>query len=68
MTAYACGPIREAQVMDDFSLEDWPDKPPDDLAVMYVVLNGDGFSEAVTLTLAQYGEEVLIRHLAWGRP
>jgi len=54
--------------MDDFSLEDWPDKPPDDLAVMYVVLNGDGFSEAVTLTLAQYGEEVLIRHLAWGRP
>jgi len=57
MIAYATGSIQEAQVMDDFTLEDWPGKQADDLAVVYV-----------TLTLAQHGEEVLIRHLEWGRP
>jgi hypothetical protein len=68
MTAYASGPIREVQVMDEFTLEDWPDMQLEDLAVVYIALNGDSFSEAVRLTLAQYGEEVLIRALVWGRP
>jgi hypothetical protein len=68
MTSYASSPILEAQVMDDFTLEEWPGKQAGDLAVVYVALNGDSFSEAVTLTLAQHGEEVLIRHLEWGRP
>lgn len=68
MTAYASGPIQEAEVMEDFSLEDWPGKRSDDLAVVYVALNGESFSEAVTLTLAQDGENTLIRHLEWGRP
>jgi hypothetical protein len=68
MTAYATGSIQEAQVMDDFTLEDWPGKQTDDLAVVYVALNGESFSEAVTLTLAEYGQEILIRHLVWGRP
>ncbi len=68
MTAYATGSIQEAQVMDDFTLEDWPGKQTDDLAVAYVALNGENFSEAVTLALAEYGQEILIRHLEWGRP
>lgn len=68
MTAYASGSIQEAQVMDDFTLEDWPGKQPGDLAVVYVALNGDSFSEAVTLTLKQHCENILIRHLEWGRP
>jgi hypothetical protein len=57
-----------AQVMDEFTLEDWPGKQANDLAVAYVALNGENFSEAVTLTLAEYGHEILIRHLEWGRP
>jgi hypothetical protein len=69
MTAYGgTGSIQVAQVMDDFTLEDWPGKQADDLAVTYVALNGENFSEAVTLTLAEYGQEILIRHLEWGRP
>ena len=68
MTAYGAGWIQVAQVMDDFTLEDWPDKQANDLAVTYVALNGENFSEAVTLTLAEYGHEILIRHLEWGRP
>ena len=40
MTAYAPGPIQEAQMMEDFIIEDWPDKQPGDLAVVYVALTG----------------------------
>jgi hypothetical protein len=68
MTASGTGWIHVVQVMDDFTLEDWPGKQADDLAVAYVALNGENFSEAVTLTLAEYGQEILIRHLEWGRP
>lgn len=68
MTAYASGSIREGQVMDDFTLEEWPDKQPNDLAVTYVALNGENFSEAVILTLAEHDQEIMIRHVEWGRP
>ena len=68
MTTYATGSIQEAHVMDDFTLEDWPGKQPDDLAVVYVALNGEDFSEAASLTLTEYGQDILVRHLEWGRP
>jgi hypothetical protein len=54
--------------MEDFTLKNWPGKQPGDLAVVYVALNGESFSEAVSLTLAEYGREILIRLFAWGRP
>ena len=54
--------------MKEFIVEEWPGKQPDDLAVVYVALSGESFSEAVILTLAQDGEDTLIRHLEWGRP
>lgn len=68
MIAYGTGPILEAQVVEDAIVETWPGKQPNDLAVVYVALTGENFSEAVTLTLAQYGEGILIRQLEWGRP
>ena len=68
MIAYAPGQIKAAQVMEEFVVEDWPDKQSGDLAVVYVALSGASFNEAVILTLAQYGEDALIRHLEWGRP
>lgn len=68
MIAYAPGPFQGAEVMEEFILEDWPDKQPGDLAVVYVALTGESFSEAVNLTLVQTGFDILIRHLEWGRP
>jgi hypothetical protein len=68
MIAYASGPILQARVMEDGTVENWPSKQATDLAVVYVALNGESFSEAVVLTLAQYGEGALIRQLEWGRP
>jgi len=38
--------------MEDFTLKNWPGKQLGDLAVVYVALNGESFSEAVTLRLA----------------
>jgi hypothetical protein len=68
MTAYAPGPIKEVIVMEDFILEDWPDKRSGDVAMVYVALVGDGFNEAVNVTLAQEGRDIRIRNLEWGRP
>jgi len=38
--------------MEDFTLKNWPGEQRGDLAVVYVALNGESFSEAVSLTLA----------------
>ena len=54
--------------MEDFILEDWPEKKVGDVAIVYVSLNGEGFCEAVTVTIVQHGNDYLIRHLEWGRP
>ncbi len=68
MIAHASGSIQQAQIIDEFTLEDWPGKQAGDLAVVYVALNSDSLSEAVTLTLAQHGKDALLRHLEWRRP
>ena len=53
--------------MNDYRVEVWPGKQAADHAVVYVALSGESFSEAVTLALAKYGEDILTRHLEWGR-
>lgn len=68
MTDYAPGPIQEAYLEEEFTIESWPAKRANDLAVVYISLNGGNFSEAVTLTLAEDGNNVFIRDLVWGRP
>ncbi len=68
MTTYAPSPIQQVEVMSDFILEEWPDKQDGDVAIAYVALTGDGFCEAVTVTLAQEGHDIRIRQLEWGRP
>jgi hypothetical protein len=68
MTAYAPGPIQQVEVLEDFILEDWPNKQEGDAAIAYISLTGDGFCEAVTVTLVRRGSNFRIRHLEWGRP
>jgi hypothetical protein len=68
MTTYAPGPIREVQVMEDYILEDWPDKQEGDIAHVYVSLTGDSYVEGVALILAEEAGVTRIRHLEWGRP
>jgi hypothetical protein len=44
--------------MEDFTLKNWPGKQPGDLADVYVALNGESFSKAVSLPLAEYGQDL----------
>ena len=66
MVEYGDGPPTSVQLIS--TMEQWPDKQPNDLGWAYVAIGGDGFSEAVTLILQQEGETPVIRHLEWGRP
>jgi len=68
MTTYGPGPIQEVEVMEEFILEDWPDKQNGDIAIVYISLAGAEFNEAVTVTLVHEAGGVRIRHLEWGRP
>jgi hypothetical protein len=53
MTAYAPGPVRQVDVMEDFVLYDWPDKQDGDISLVYVSLLGDSYAEAVSVILAE---------------
>ena len=68
MTAYEPGPIRTILIDPQFTLEDWPEKRPEDVASVYVGLLGDEYVEAVTLTLANEDSDIRIRELEWRRP
>jgi len=48
--------------------EDWPAKEPHDLGWVYVSICGDGFVEAVTVTIALENDTEVIRSIEWGRP
>ncbi len=49
-------------------LQEWPGKQLHDLGSVYVSIEGEGFSEAVTCTVATFEGQTLIRELYWGRP
>jgi hypothetical protein len=50
------------------TLTDWPEKQANDVGWAYVAVNGESFSEAVTLTLCDEGGKPMIRNIVWGRP
>ena len=48
-------------------LEEWPNMSADDRAIVYVPLEGDVFSEAVTVTIASVDDGLRISNIEWGR-
>jgi hypothetical protein len=58
--------IDDSNVVD--TMDDWPDKKPGDVGWAYVALNGDGFSEGVSVTVSKEGTGLAIRDVEWGRP
>ncbi|MBK7952021.1 MAG: hypothetical protein IPK00_25545 [Deltaproteobacteria bacterium] len=63
MIEYAGGPAESVQPVTTMS--DWPGKRPGDQAWVYVAIDGQGFSEGVTLIVTDDGR---IREIEWGRP
>ncbi|MGB5334483.1 MAG: hypothetical protein WBN07_02600 [Woeseiaceae bacterium] len=49
-------------------LEEWPDMTAQDRAMVYVPLEGDEFSEAITVTVSQVEGSLCISAIEWGRP
>ncbi len=49
-------------------LEEWPDMSAEDRAMVYVPLEGDDFSEAITVRVSVINDVVRISNIEWGRP
>jgi hypothetical protein len=49
-------------------LEKWPDMSARDQAMVYVPLEGDEFSEAITVTVSEIENSLCISSIEWGRP
>ena len=49
-------------------LEEWPDMSEEDRAMVYVPLEGDEFSEAITVTVSEHDNALRISSIEWGRP
>ncbi|BAW96565.1 hypothetical protein NIES970_14980 [[Synechococcus] sp. NIES-970] len=63
MVAYGDGPPTDVEAIA--TLDNWPDKRPQDWRWVYVSIAGDGYGEAVTVIV---GRDHLIHALEWGRP
>ena len=50
------------------TMDTWPARKTNDLGSAYVAISGDGYSEAVTVIVAQDSVHAYIRELEWGRP
>jgi hypothetical protein len=49
-------------------LETWSEMSKEDRAMVYVSLEGDVFSEAITVTVSEYEQALVISYIEWGRP
>lgn len=49
-------------------LEEWPEMSANDRAMVYVPLEGDVFSEALTVKVSEIENVVRISSIEWGRP
>jgi hypothetical protein len=68
ITSYTEEPLKSVDVMDEFILDAWPGKKPDELCSVYVSLEGESYSEGVTLTVVQSGQGQCLKVHDWGRP
>ena len=66
MVAYGERPATSVAVVG--AMDYWPDKQPGDVGWAYAAIWGEGFSEAVTVTVAEEDGKDVIRVLEWGRP
>ena len=48
-------------------LQEWPNMSANDRAIVYAPLEGDDFSEAITVTVSQFDDALRISNIEWGR-
>lgn len=68
MIEYGEGAPSLIEVVNADSMNGWPSKQEPDIGWAYIAICGDGYSEAVSVVVAEEKEGAVIRKLEWGRP
>lgn len=65
---YAQGQPQKVWFDEEFSAVDWAAKQAGDVGWAYVAIEGEGFVEAVTVTVSERAGRLFVRNIEWGRP
>lgn len=68
MMAYTDSAPTEVKLIQVEDMNGWKVKQAGDLGWAYVAIEGEGYSEAVSVIVAQEAGAAVIRWLEWGRP
>lgn len=68
MIEYGDGPPDLIEVIQVDDMEGWKSKQKGDIGWTYVAICGDGYSEAVSVVIAEEAAGPVIRMIEWGRP
>ena len=68
MIGYGEGPPNLIEAINVDSMEGWPSRQERDVGWAYVAICGEGYSEAVSVVVAEEGGREVIRKVEWGRP
>lgn len=68
MIEYGEGPPDLIEVINVDSMDGWPSKQGRDVGWAYVAICGDGYSEAISVVVAEEDGREVIREVEWGRP
>ena len=68
MIEYGEGPPDLIQVIQVDDMHGWPSRQERDVGWAYVAICGDGYSEAVSVVVAEEAGREVIRMVEWGRP
>lgn len=68
MLAYTDSPPTAVELMNVDAMNGWKVRETTDLGFVYVAICGLGYSEAVSVVVAEEAGRTVIRSLEWGRP
>lgn len=68
MIEYGEGQPDQIEVINIDNMDGWPSRQEQDLGWAYIAICGDGYSEAVSVVVAEEEGREVIRLLEWGRP
>ena len=68
MIEYGEGPPNLIEVIQVDEMHGWPSRQDGDVGWAYVAICGDGYSEAVSVVVAEEAGREVIRMVEWGRP
>ena len=62
------GPIQRVYVQDSNAMRGWRTRESDDIAWVYVIVEGASFADAISATVKREKGALRIRDIEWGKP